>query len=235
MNALLAELRATPGLRPHADILVACADAPSLLQRHPQLPGGLPAADRERHAQFRAPEAGVLFAAARALLRSLLSLRLDAPPQAFDLTFGPWGKPELAGGPAFNVSHAGRTVVVAVGTRQPLGVDTEEARRSVDWPSIAPLVCSPAELAHVVATGGSDFLALWTRKEAIVKALGLGFSAPVPDIPGLPTGDGWSEVALPPAAGGAAVSVRPLALDGLHTHLACAGAPPHDLCVVRVG
>lgn len=113
----------------------------------------------------------------RHLLRTVLSRRLACGPH--DLTLGrdEAGKPfaHLDGKPAphFNLSHAGRYVVVAVACC-PVGVDVEEIRPTADLADVARDHFSADERAWLSGDPAGRFFALWTRKEALLKAMGHG-------------------------------------------------------------
>ncbi|MDR2012983.1 MAG: 4'-phosphopantetheinyl transferase superfamily protein [Rhodanobacter sp.] len=92
---------------------------------------------------------------------------------------GPHGKPFAPDWPdlEFNLSHAGPQVLLAFARRQALGVDIEAetrrfsaglARRFFAPRETAALERLPEPLRHTA------FLHLWTHKEALLKALGVG-------------------------------------------------------------
>lgn len=112
------------------------------------------------------------FARGRSLLRGVLgeALGIDAARVAF--SYNPQGRPEVAG-LHFNVSHTENQLLIALGPA-PLGVDIEASRRLDDQRGVARTAFSPAELAAWDGTPGA-FYRLWTRKEALMKAHGLGF------------------------------------------------------------
>jgi 4'-phosphopantetheinyl transferase len=94
------------------------------------------------------------------------------------------GKPFLAA-PAdttlqFNLSHSGGDLIVAVARGQALGVDIERAARARPWLALAERFFSADEYAFLAAQPGpkleAGFLALWSCKEAVVKALGRGIA-----------------------------------------------------------
>ena len=100
---------------------------------------------------------------------------------------GPWGKPRLADPDAaarlsFNLSHSGdwAAIGLAAGPAPPdIGVDIEATRRLDDLDGMARLAfhSREAEAWHAVpaAERPADFYRRWTRKEAVMKAVGLGF------------------------------------------------------------
>jgi 4'-phosphopantetheinyl transferase len=95
------------------------------------------------------------------------------------------GKPTLAdaGDIAFNISHSGDYVLVAVGFAQAIGVDVEQWRPDLDIPGVGAQVFTPAELELICAAPDVDriarFFRQWTFKEAVAKASGLGLSLDV--------------------------------------------------------
>jgi 4'-phosphopantetheinyl transferase len=116
-------------------------------------------------------------AIARQILGGYLGLR------AADVTFarGPHGKPETKSGKAsaniqFNLSHSGDYCLLALRKNYPVGVDLEEVRDLPHAMEIAARQFTQAE-AKLLASLKDDarrdaFFALWTHKEAAIKALG---------------------------------------------------------------
>ena len=84
----------------------------------------------------------------------------------------------------FNVSHSaphGLIVFASQGRPQGrIGIDVEVLRADRDFDGIAGTVFGPEERAAVAAAWGEDkvrlFYRLWALKEALIKALGTGFS-----------------------------------------------------------
>ena len=143
----------------------------------------LSADEQHRVARLRRAEDRRRSALGSALSRSLLGQWLGVPPAAVPLTRTREGKPVLApadtpSGPWFNVSHSGDVVLVAFSRFGRVGVDVEEPQPLDDLLSVATAAFVPAEVEQVRAAAGEEQLAcfyrLWTRKEAIAKALGIG-------------------------------------------------------------
>ena len=123
----------------------------------------------------------------RAALRRVLADRLGCSPAAIRLSYGTNGKPMLEGGRGhveFNLAHSGGDAVVALADGAAVGVDIEILRPIADVESLARLVFSDVELRELALAPdpGLAFLNGWTRKEAYVKALGLGLTAPLTEI-----------------------------------------------------
>jgi len=83
------------------------------------------------------------------------------------------GKPGFAHGPHFNLSHCAGHVVAVVGD-SPLGVDIEASRPIEVEDFRRALRSEEYERLKVASHPGHAFLELWTRKEAVLKALGCG-------------------------------------------------------------
>ncbi|MDR2615944.1 MAG: 4'-phosphopantetheinyl transferase superfamily protein [Oscillospiraceae bacterium] len=118
------------------------------------------------------------------LTRFALSAWLRIRPDKFTFTVGEHGKPELAGHPDvhFNISHSGRYVVCAVGD-EPVGVDVQEAPAGRNYLRIAERFFHPDELEYISSFPAGEpraaaFTAIWTKKEAYTKLLGLGLALP---------------------------------------------------------
>jgi len=143
----------------------------------------LSADERKRAARYLLPAERDRFTLGRGRLRRILAGYLDADPRA--LTFGAnvHGKPHLSGqwfgSVEFNVSHSGGLVVIAV-AKDPVGVDVEEIRPDVAHSEIAARFFSARERADLASLPAAArtraFFDCWVRKEAYVKAKGLGFA-----------------------------------------------------------
>ena len=146
--------------------------------------GGVPALGEDVHvwhlagAGTRAPEVAE---SSRRALDTLLCAYAGlacAPP----IERGPQGKPFAPMLPDlhFNLSHAGADVLLAFARVEPVGVDLERVDRRVEVEAIAERHFAPAEAAALarLAPGRrrEAFLDLWTRKEAVLKAVGAGLS-----------------------------------------------------------
>jgi len=141
--------------------------------------------ERERASRLRTPLLQRRFVAARATLRSLLSLYLGKDPSTLSFAYGPNGKPAIAPPVPirFSVSHCRQLALVAIGSGCEMGVDVEELVAIRDAEALARRFFSPAEAAAIdsmdPARRSAAFLGVWVRKEAVVKALGAGLSYPL--------------------------------------------------------
>ncbi len=108
------------------------------------------------------------------LLKEILGIQRDE-----ELIHNIYGKPALhGGGKNFNISHAGDYVVLAVDAF-PLGVDIE-CIGNADM-MVAQRCFQEDELEYLTNGNGDrdeKFFALWTLKESLMKATGLGLNLP---------------------------------------------------------
>lgn len=122
---------------------------------------------------------------ARGLLRTLLGRYLSMEPEKLCFTYNKYGKPELEfpriNPPLqFNVSHSHELALLAFSYRRELGVDVEYMRTNIEYEDLARHSFSPNEQAVLLALPSEvkqqAFFNCWTRKEAYIKARGMGLS-----------------------------------------------------------
>ncbi len=124
--------------------------------------------------------------AGRGLLRTILGRYLEKPPAEIRFAYGEQGKPSLAGeghhGLAFNLSHGGELLLLAVARHREVGVDLEQMRDDLPFREMAARYFASPERAELFAlppqTQLRAFYRCWTRKEAYLKGCGSGFSRP---------------------------------------------------------
>jgi len=138
--------------------------------------------ERARAERFRQSDDRRRSILGRGLLRTMLGRRLDRTPASLIFGANPHGKLTLADADciAFNVSHSGDYVLVAVGQGAAIGVDVEQWRPDLDLVSVGRQVFTTAELALIMEAPDAEktfrFFRQWTLKEAVAKASGLGLS-----------------------------------------------------------
>lgn len=140
-------------------------------------------AERERVARFRFPALRRRHEVALGLLRTTLAGFVGADPAALRFELGEHGKPSLPGGPSFNLSHSGDWWLLGIADGGRVGVDVEVHRPLTDLAEVARTTFHPAEADEVLAREGAArqaaFFRVWSRKEAFIKAVGLGLSYPL--------------------------------------------------------
>lgn len=128
------------------------------------------------------------------------------------------GRPQVDG-VAVSISYSRRLIAVAASYNGPIGIDLEEREPRAFW-ALAARWFPARELAWMAGQGDQldAFLRLWTGKEAVGKALGVGLR-----------GAGLRRVV--PVEGGVVESVPGLAV----TYVPCAGAVLAVAAPVGVG
>ena len=131
--------------------------------------------ERARALRMRAGLPRDEFVTGRALLRCLLRQELEQEAREIVLREGPRGKPRVDG-ISFNVAHAGGLVVIAVCLDGEVGIDIERVDAGVKADEIAEAHFAAGEQAALAGSNdpAREFVRIWTRKEAVVKALGVG-------------------------------------------------------------
>ena len=138
--------------------------------------------------KFHFPEHRRLYLVSHLLLRTTLSRYSSILPNAWRFVTNDHGKPrhdpDTGSIPlCFSLSHTGGISVVGVTREGEIGVDVEQARRSVDAAELSRRFFSPEENAALeeLPPGRlqAQFPLYWTLKEAYIKALGRGLSHPL--------------------------------------------------------
>jgi 4'-phosphopantetheinyl transferase len=155
----------------------ALSPAPPDLSAHREI---LDRQEQERMQRFHFAPDRERYAVAHANLRRILGAYLNLAPEKISFRNNQFGKPELLGETSlkFNLSHSKSIAVLAVDQAQPVGVDVEDVKPIEA--GVADRSFSPAELSDLGGLQGDAWLAgfyrCWTRKEAILKAEGVGLS-----------------------------------------------------------
>ncbi len=148
-------------------------------------PAVLSVEEKEKAARFRFDRDRRRFSAAHAALRVILAGYLNLKPQEVQFTNNSYGKPYLAGSSTlfFNLSHSHELALLAVALRREVGVDVEYIRQELVEPAVIRRYFAPAEVAALAALPAGvevgAFFNIWTRKEAFIKARGMGLSLPL--------------------------------------------------------
>ncbi len=118
----------------------------------------------------------------------ILGRLLTIPPDRVVFRSGPGGKPELAPPgdhadprpPRFNVTHSDDLALIAMSLDRELGIDLERERAIAEADRIVESYFTYAEQSEYVGLDrpaqAAAFLRGWTRKEAILKARGVGLA-----------------------------------------------------------
>ncbi len=147
----------------------------------PVLGAALSQEEWQRAQRFRDPLLASRYVIGRGLLRQLLAKYVDTPPKEFKFVTNGYGKPALPDGLfQFNLAHSGDVALYAFVSHYHLGVDVEV---------VDPISISSLEARRILSDSEwslwqhlsdeervSVFYQTWVRKEAVLKALGVGLS-----------------------------------------------------------
>jgi 4'-phosphopantetheinyl transferase len=133
--------------------------------------------ERSRAGRFRFARDADTYVVAHALWRSALCMALGTGRAP--LVFTGTGQPILPGtGFATSLSHTGRFIAIAIAIATTVGLDIEQDPPRMNLQALAASICTAREHAAVMAlpieAREAALLALWTRKEALLKAHGTG-------------------------------------------------------------
>jgi 4'-phosphopantetheinyl transferase len=136
--------------------------------------------EEARAARFRFDRDRQHYIAARGILRSLLAHYTGIAAQSLRLVYNTHGKPALPDDHPcrFNLAHSHRWAVFGFTLEHDIGVDIERIRPDFAGEDIAQRFFSKQEAETLRALPESArtkaFFDCWTRKEAFIKAKGLG-------------------------------------------------------------
>lgn len=124
------------------------------------------------------------FIIGRGRLREILSRYLRQPPAHIVFDYGPYGKPQLVGSAAgqisFNLAHSGAWGLLAVTAAFPVGVDIERIAPDFPWQGVASRYFPETEQTILSDLPPSrrrrGFYRCWVRREAVMKMTGTGFA-----------------------------------------------------------
>lgn len=166
----------------------------------------LPVVEQARAQRFRQAQHRETYVLAHALWRLALATLLDLDATDVPLASTPDGQPQLPGTIyATSLSHSGNHVAIAIGAVPTIGVDIEQSPPRAGLRDLAAMLCTRGEAEALellpLAQREPALLALWTRKEALLKAFGVGLR----EAPASFAADPGQLIAPPPSAATAPV------------------------------
>ena len=142
--------------------------------------------ERDRARRFHFNSDRDHFIVARAWLRIIIGYYVRVEPAELEFDYSSYGKPSLAKpfaevtGLNFNLAHSGELAILGITMRRQIGIDLERISDKVAYEEIARRFFSSSEVACLSslpqAARARAFFNGWTRKEAFIKAKGLGLS-----------------------------------------------------------
>ncbi len=152
----------------------------SLRPRHAELNDLLDPVEQERAQRFRFEADRERFILGHGLLRSLLGKYLKRDGSLVRMARGTFGKPFLERKDLrFSFSDTKDAILVAFANKHEIGADIETMHRHVDHDAVSEHYFTAPEAREIQAAGSGAgakrrFLEFWTRKEAVLKASGVG-------------------------------------------------------------
>lgn len=140
--------------------------------------------EKNQAGRFRHAHLARNYIVAHAATRFILCNYMGISAQEICFEYNAYGKPSIIGHGElfFNISHSDDMALCGVASAAEIGVDIER-RRALDWRAMARRFFSPVERDFFNGAPGLEmeelFFACWTRKEAYIKAKGLGLSLPL--------------------------------------------------------
>ncbi len=128
------------------------------------------------------------FIVGRGVLRKIISAYLTLPPGQLRFTYNEYGKPAVSDDQNdrdlnFNLSHSAELVLYAVTRRRVVGIDIEYISEDFATLEIAEHFFAKDEVAALKSLPTDQrtmgFFNCWSRKEAFIKAKGMGVSYPL--------------------------------------------------------
>jgi 4'-phosphopantetheinyl transferase len=150
----------------------------------------LSAEENDRAEKFKFHKDRKRYILTHGLLRVILGLYADVAPGELKFTENPYGKPELVHPSGlnltFNLSHSHERALIGIACGRQIGVDIEYVKNDFEWKEIVERFFSPREIQMINALPKDiqhrAFFTCWTRKEAYVKATGMGLSLPLKEF-----------------------------------------------------
>lgn len=143
--------------------------------------GALDVVEKHRASRFRFDQDRTAYILSHVVWRMVLANCLGMQPADVPLARAPSGQPQLPGTAlSTSLSHSGNWVAMAICAGATVGVDIEQSAPRTRLNDIADVICTPSEAAQLQLLRAKAreraLLVLWTRKEALLKAFGLGLA-----------------------------------------------------------
>jgi len=155
-----------------------------------ELRARLSAEENDRAEKFKFQKDRKRYILTHGLLRVILSVYADVSPEELKFTQNRYGKPELVHPSGlnltFNLSHSHERALIGIARGRQIGVDIEYVKNDFEWKEVVERFFSSREIQMINALPKNlqqkAFFTCWTRKEAYVKATGMGLSLPLKEF-----------------------------------------------------
>lgn len=142
-----------------------------------------------KESKFATEKLRRFYTISRGILRKILQQYLHQKNEEIDFFYGKNGKPFLINNPhklQFNVSHSQKLMIYGISTETEIGVDIEYFQPEIFKSELLEYVLSHSEKEAFNTLGEYErplaFYYAWTRKEAFLKAQGVGLSKPLESV-----------------------------------------------------
>ena len=171
------------------DALIFTAHLPSITQNLEELWIFLSDQEKAQADKFINTNLKDRYIISHGLLRHLLAFYVRIEPQNIQYSVNQFGKPFLKDTNCrvqFNMSHSKDYAAYIIALDSLVGIDIEWKDETVNFQEIIELVFSPTEINIFNKLSPAEqfraFYDIWTKKEAIIKAIGQGLSYPLRTI-----------------------------------------------------
>lgn len=134
--------------------------------------------EQERRSRFLTPDDFKTYGISHGILRLILSFYTNSDPDKLSYYYGINNKPGIPKDPVFfNLTHTKNAFAIAVTRNHYIGIDLEEINSGIEIKAIASNYFGLKErdyIFHSEKEAFERFFLIWTRKEALLKALGTG-------------------------------------------------------------
>lgn len=137
----------------------------------------------DRANKFKLEKDSTQFIIAVGLLKKILGSYYSIPPEKVNLITNQFGKPVISTDDCpeikFNLSHSGEMIIYAFSLNEEVGIDIENIDPSINHLEIAEHYFTKYEVYYLKESINKEqlvnrFFRIWTRKEALIKAIGTG-------------------------------------------------------------
>lgn len=148
--------------------------------------------EKERLDRLKIEKKQEEYLCSRGILRLILSLYIGEDPESLSIKITPSGKPFLpTAGVQFNISHSGDRFICGISLKNQIGLDIQELYSISSLQRIIKNFFSPAEIEYLSSLTDDGlyrehFFAIWTAKEAYLKAVGDGIKGSFNQLSTLP-------------------------------------------------
>jgi len=164
-------------------------------------------AERDRALRFHFQRDAHGYVIAHGVLRRLLAPYIGCSPRELRFGTSRHGKPSLENASIrFSLSHSGAMAAIAIAQNE-VGIDIECLRPITEVESLARRYLNESDARLISELSGdvraAHFLRCWTRKEACLKAQGLGLSgiSQTTPTPTASCGEPWQALEIHPGPG----------------------------------